>query len=770
LATLVGVAMTTASAQTEPASPASGAAAGTSLTTMPLGLFETQGDIGNPAHAGSATYDPATGEYRLSGGGADMWGASDSFHFCWTRLSGDFALTADIAWPAPGGHPHRKAVLIVRASLAPDSAYVDAALHGSGLAALQFRENPGDQTRDIWANVTSPTTLRLERQGHTLWMSWAKPGQRLQSSGCSVRVALPDTVYVGLGVCGHSDQDAHEAVFSNVSLEHVNRPVPVSPRWESTLEIMTLATGQRQVVATAPDLFEAPNWSRDGRTLIVNRHGGLWRIPVEGGEFTPIENGGIRCNNDHGLSPDGTLLAISGAREEGRSHVYILPATGGAPRLITPLSPSYWHGWSPDGKTLAYCAERNGNFDVYTISVDGGEEHRLTTAPELDDGPDYSPDGQWIYFNSARTDRMQIWRMHPDGSAQQALTTDRYNNWFAHPSPDGRQLVFISFNDDVPKDVHPPGKEVLLRIMPAEGGEPRVLTNLFGGQGTINVSSWSPDGTRIAYVSYREMPAADFRDQIGLQIYSLRKEAALDLPWALDRITADGFTAVEPAGTYGVPAPEFANMLRARGLKAVSAHFQYADIQKDLAGAVRDAQALGVSYVACPWIPHEGDDFDVAAARKAVADFNRWGAAFRAAGIRFCYHPHGYEFQPAAGGPDTVFDVMARETNPDLVDFEMDVFWVYHAGQDPVALLHKYPNRWRLMHVKDMRKGAPHNFHTGRAPVADEVAVGTGQIDWPAVVRAAEEVGVQYYFIEDETSAPVQNIPKSLAYLRSLNP
>jgi Tol biopolymer transport system component len=179
----------------------------------------------------------------------------------------------------------------------------------------------------------------------------------------------------------------------------------------------------------------------------------------------------------------------------------VLPISGGAPRRITPLAPSYWHGWSPDGKTLAYCAERNGEYDVYTIPAEGGEERRLTTAPGLDDGPEYSPDGQFIYFNSERTGAMQIWRMQPDGSRQEQVTSDENNNWFAHPSPDGKWIVFLTYSKDVKG--HPEDKDVMLRVMPTGGGEIQVLAKLFGGQGTINVPSWSPDSRSVAFVSYQ---------------------------------------------------------------------------------------------------------------------------------------------------------------------------------------------------------------------------------------------------------------------------
>lgn len=272
---------------------------------------------------------------------------------------------------------------------------------------------------------------------------------------------------------------------------------------KSILEIMTLATGDRRVVLELNDHFEAPNWSRDGASLIYNSLGRLYRIAVAGGSPEEIHTDfAIKCNNDHGLSPDGSLLAISDSSINGQSQVYVLPAEGGTPRLVTEEMPSYWHGWSPDGKTLAYTGRRDDNYDIYTILVDGGDETRLTTAPELDDGPDYTPDGEWIYFNSARTGIMRIWKMRPDGSAQTQVTFDEeYADWFPHPSPDGQHLVFLSYDKSV--DGHPKNKDVVLRYMPMSGDtSPRVIVSLFGGQGTINVPSWSPDSKEFAFVRY----------------------------------------------------------------------------------------------------------------------------------------------------------------------------------------------------------------------------------------------------------------------------
>jgi Tol biopolymer transport system component len=281
----------------------------------------------------------------------------------------------------------------------------------------------------------------------------------------------------------------------------------------SSLETISVASMDRHVEYTAAAHFEAPNWSRDGSYLIFNRNGSLEKIPATGGTPEKIDTAfANRCNNDHGISPDGKWLAISDqSQEDHKSSVYLLPITGGVPKRVTKFSPSYWHGWSPDGNTLAFVGERAGDFDIYTIPITapetGASETRLTTAKGLDDGPDYSPDGSYIYFNSERTGQMQIWRMKPDGGSQEQITSDEFNNWFPHPSPDGKWIVFLSYGKEVLG--HPENKDVSLRLMSLADRKITVLAQLFGGQGTINVPSWSPDSKNIAFVSYQLLPPRD---------------------------------------------------------------------------------------------------------------------------------------------------------------------------------------------------------------------------------------------------------------------
>jgi TolB protein len=320
---------------------------------------------------------------------------------------------------------------------------------------------------------------------------------------CSKKLKLDDPIYVGLAVCSHDSKTKETAVFSDVQLENQG-VIPYSSQiLESTLETLDIQTEERQIVTRLKQHIEAPNWSPAGDTLLFNSGGKLYSIPVKGGSPSLIPTGEANnCNNDHGFSADGKWIALSHNTVDRGSLIYIVPSEGGSPRLVTKLGPSYWHGWSPDGRKLAYCAQRNDQFDIYTINLDGTQETRLTDAPGLDDGPEYSPDGKYIYFNSERTGLMKIWRMLADGDKQEQVTSDdTYADWFAHPSPDGKWIVFLSYDKSVKG--HPANQEVVLRIMPSAGGEPKILTHLFGGQGTINVPCWSPDSKKFAFVSYR---------------------------------------------------------------------------------------------------------------------------------------------------------------------------------------------------------------------------------------------------------------------------
>lgn len=473
--------------------------------TGQLGIFENHADVGTVLHAGSAEFDSAKSIYTITGSGENMWSSADAFQFVWKKASGDVALAADIGFPNKSGNEHKKAVLMIRQSLDRDSVYADVALHANGLTSLQYRDEKGGNTHEIQSNMSGPRRLRIAKRGDYIYMSLAGEREEVHFAGGWLRIPLHQEFYVGIGVCSHDKDKVEKAVFSNVDLTE-SPPAGAQPALYSALETINVDATDRRVVYLAAGRIEAPNWTRNGKSLLFNSGGHIERLPVSGGKPEMIDTGfAVRCNNDHGISPDGTKLVISDqSQEENRSLIYILPMSGGAPRRITKDSPSYWHGWSPDGETLAFVGERNDEFDIYSIPVGGGDETRLTTAKGLDDGPEYSPDGKYIYFNSVRTGTMQIWRMHPDGSDQEQVFSDDYNNWFPHISPDGQWMVFLTYTKDV--SGHPENKDVMLRIMSLPDKKITVLAKLFGGQGTINVPSWSPDSKRLAFVSYGLIP------------------------------------------------------------------------------------------------------------------------------------------------------------------------------------------------------------------------------------------------------------------------
>ena len=476
--------------------------------TAPLGIFEQRGDVGAVLHPGAVQYDAAKQTYTITGSGDNMWAAADAFQFVWKKMSGDVNLSADISFANSTGDPHKKGVLMIRQTLDTDSPYVDVALHNVGLTSLQARETKGVATHEVESAVSAPKRVGILKRGDDFYMFVSGEDGRLHMAGGSFKVPLTGTFYVGLGVCAHNKDVSETATFSNVSLSTPPAPAPnAKPTLYSAVETITVTSTDRKVTYVSPERLEAPNWTPDGKSLIFNGNGHILRVAVDGGKPEIIDTGfANRANNDHGISPDGTTLAISDQSQgERKSIVYTVPIGGGTPKRITQSpSASYFHGWSPDGKTLAFVGDRNGNLDIYTIAAAGGEETRLTTAEGLDDGPEYSPDGQYIYFNSERTGSMQIWRMKPDGSGQEQLTSDGLNNWFPHVSPNGRQIVFLSYEKDVTG--HPADKDVSLRIMNLSDKRITVLTKLFGGQGTINVPSWSADSRRLAFVSYQYVP------------------------------------------------------------------------------------------------------------------------------------------------------------------------------------------------------------------------------------------------------------------------
>ena len=484
----------------------SGAVAPAQTANSSVGIFESHSDVGTVLHPGAVDYDAAKKTYTISGSGENMWLGKDAFQFVWKKMSGDVALTADISFLTKTGNEHKKAVLVLRQTLDEDSVYVDVALHASGLTSLQFRDEKGAVTREIESNLSAPKRLRITRRGEYVYMSLAPDGGEPKFAGGWLRIPLQGPFYVGIGVCSHDKDVVEQAAFSNVELSNAPPAASAKPALYSTLETIAVDSADRRVAYLAAGRFEAPNWTRDGKAFLFNRDGHIERLAVGRDKPAVIDTGiANRCNNDHGISPDGTQLAISdNSQEDHESLVYIVPITGGTPHRVTQKSPSYWHGWSPDGKTLAFVGQRDGEFDIYAIPAVGGEETRLTTAKGLDDGPEYSPDGKYLYLNSERTGHMQIWRMKADGSEQEQVFSDALNNWFPHISPDGKWMVFLTYGAEVTG--HPENKDVMLRLMSLADKRISVLAKFFGGQGTINVPSWSPDSKNVAYVTYGLAP------------------------------------------------------------------------------------------------------------------------------------------------------------------------------------------------------------------------------------------------------------------------
>lgn len=474
-----------------------------------LGIFEVQQDIGNVNKPGSATYDADKQQYTIKGSGSNMWADHDEFHFVWKRMKGDFILTTRAKFIGEGVEEHRKIGWMVRSSLDSDSTHVNAAVHGNGLTSLQFRRSKSGITEEVRSSLTGADVIQLERKGDTYTMSAARFGDAFITQQVS-DLTLGDEVYAGLYVCSHNKDVVEKAVFSDVRITVPARDdfVPYRDYIGSNLEILDVDSGNRKIIYREPGSIQAPNWTPDGKALIYNGAGRLYRFDLASKMPVVIDTGfATSNNNDHVLSFGGRIIGISNHSKEdqNKSIIYTVPVQGGIPKRLTSKGPSYLHGWSPDGKFLIYTGERNGELDIYKISVDGGEEVRLTTAKGVDDGPEYSPDGKYVYFNSARAGTMQIWRMRPDGSGQQQITSDEYNNWFPHISPDGKRIVFLSFSKEVAPNDHPFYKHVYLRLMSVEGNRSKVIAYLYGGQGTINVPSWSPDNKRVALVSNTDM-------------------------------------------------------------------------------------------------------------------------------------------------------------------------------------------------------------------------------------------------------------------------
>jgi Tol biopolymer transport system component len=426
-----------------------------------------------------------------------MWSNHDEFHFVWKRVSGNQTIEAATQFVGEGKSPFRKSCLIIRQTLNSDSAYAGIVVHGDGVSAFQYRDTKGGTSHETQIPTRRPESIRLARNEDYV-LAYLNDA----FSGASIRLELKEPYYIGIGVCARNEDAIESAIFSRVS---INTLETGAGTLMSSLETVEISNTNRRIVHVFEDHIEAPNWTPDGKDLVYNSNGLLYKMLWTGGTPDQINTDfATRCNNDHGISPDGQSIVISDqSQDDNQSTIYTLPFAGGKPKRITQGTPSYWHGWSPNGKTLAYCAQRDGKYGIFTIPIEGGQETRLTTAEvgKLDDGPDYSPDGKHIYFNSDRSGKMQIYRMNTDGSEVEPVTNDNRNNWFGHVSPDGKWMVYLSYEPDVKG--HPANQDVMLRLHNLGDGTEKDLVKLFGGQGTINVPSWSPDSKRVAFVSYQ---------------------------------------------------------------------------------------------------------------------------------------------------------------------------------------------------------------------------------------------------------------------------
>lgn len=549
----------------------------------------------------------------------------------------------------------------------------------------------------------------------------------------------------------------------------------------SFLEIYDLETDTHQVIKEFPFTIEAPNWTPDGKWLVINKDGRLFKIAPDGStDLIEIPTGRIgSCNNDHVLSADGKWFGISAndpALRGYNSFVFTVPFEGGEPQKITPTGPSYLHGISPNGKTLAYCAFRevDPEADIYTIPVKGGKETRLTDAPGLDDGPEYSPDGKHIWFNSVRTGRMQVWRMKANGKEQTQLTFDEdMNSWFPHISPDGKKVVYLAYHDyEVAPSSHIADLNVQLRMIPATGGDPKVLVEFFGGQGSLNVNSWSPDSKRFAYVSYRlseEIQAP--KKEMAVQLYSARtligtpELFAKNHQYVLSRLVQMGFTGAEPAGYdegkfYGMDPADFKRVMDEAGLKLVSSHTSrplspqqissgdFADALPWWDACIAAHQAAGIPRLVMSWSQPLSTETEL---RTMAAYLEAIGIRCNEAGIKFGYHSHSHEFKPVAG--TTMMDWFISHTSPDNVFFEMDVYWAVIGGVSPVAYMKKYPGRFELLHIKDQ-------FEIGQS----------GMVGFEPIFKNFGVAGTKEYIVElEQASTPniLKGLRESALYLRN---
>jgi len=480
-----------------------------------IGVFKNNINIRNSDKKSLTLYNEQSQRYIFTNSNYSKQHKKEKFRYLYNKISNDFILTANFRIIENKVKTNVKIGWMIRESVENRSVYVSASLNENGKTEFkytkskdEFQESNKNQIQSLNDNFE---ILQLERKGNKIIFRAAYFGEPLQLITSYTIENLPSTILAGMFITSNNSNIDTKAEVWNV---RIDKPVTdnYNPNKEGylgrRLEIINPFNGNRKVIFKKSDRFEAPNWMPDGKKLLFNMEGSLYKIPIEGGKLEKLNTGfANQNNNDHGISFNGKILAISHHRDGfpgGGSTVYTLPIEGGEPKLVTVDTPSYWHGWAPNNKDVVYVAQRNKEdiYNIYKASIEDGKETQLTNFKSGHvDGPEYSPDGKYIYYNSTESGTMQLWRMNPNGSNREQITFDEWNNWFPHISPDGKWILYLSFPSDIPVNSHPSYKRVMLRIMSTKGGESKVVAYLYGGQGTINVPSWSPDSKYVAFVS-----------------------------------------------------------------------------------------------------------------------------------------------------------------------------------------------------------------------------------------------------------------------------
>lgn len=480
-------------------------------TPQTIGIFKSALDIGETMHSGTARYDSSNQTYRLTGSGFGVGESDDAFQYLWNSVQGDFILRAEIHHENRSESSKSDVVYgwSVRNTISSDSEMLTISVSPTKGTAVSTRMAKGADSSSYTISGLSVDIIHLERVQGKYTVRLGTFGEPLIIQDMP-DINLRNEVLAGLFVHSENQDEVAEVTFRNVRFV---KPFPENEqRYQrylgSRMEVLNVETGMRNVLFESEHSVQAPNWTVDAEKLIYNSNGYLYNYELSNGQITYLNTGfATSNNNDHVITFDGEQIAISHhVREDNnQSTIFIMPIEGSDNPIQVSKSGvghAYLHGISPDNQTVIFTGWRNNKYDIYAADVNTMEETQLTDTPFLDDGSEYSPDGKYIYFNSNRTGAMQLWRMKPDGSEQTQLTFDEnFNDWFPHISPDGEWILFLSYGTDVASGDHPFYKHVTLRLMPVSGGEPTIVAYLYGGQGTINVPSWSPDSRYVAFVS-----------------------------------------------------------------------------------------------------------------------------------------------------------------------------------------------------------------------------------------------------------------------------